>query len=67
LGEVSSVLSTGSNDVYVVRGPRGEVLIPAIEDVVKAVEPEAGRLIIEPIAGLFELSSWAMSGGHNSA
>ena len=54
LGEVSSVLSTGSNDVYVVHGPRGEVLIPAIEDVVKAVEPEAGRLIVEPIAGLFK-------------
>ena len=29
LGTVEEVLSTGANDVYVVPGPRGEVLIPA--------------------------------------
>lgn len=52
VGEIASVLTTGANDVYVVRGPQGEVLIPAIEDVVKAVELDKGRMIIEPLAGL---------------
>jgi 16S rRNA processing protein RimM len=38
LGEVVDVLSTGGNDVYVVHGKRGEVLVPAIEDVVREVD-----------------------------
>ena len=35
LGRVAEILSTGSNDVYVVRGGPRELLIPAIEDVVQ--------------------------------
>lgn len=52
LGEVIDILSTGANEVYVVRGERGEVLIPAIEDVVRKIDLEGGRLIIRPIEGL---------------
>lgn len=54
LGKVAEILLTGSNDVYLVRGRYGEVLVPAIEDVVKAVDLEAGRLIIHAIPGLME-------------
>src|SRR3990172_2135251 len=32
LGRVVDVLETGANDVYVVQGPRGEILLPAIDD-----------------------------------
>jgi 16S rRNA processing protein RimM len=52
LGHVTDVLFTGANDVYVVRGERGELLVPAIEQVVKQVDLEHGRLIIEPLQGM---------------
>ena len=54
LGKVSDILLTGSNDVYLVRGPHGEVLVPAIEDVVKVIDLDTGRLIIQAIPGLIE-------------
>ncbi|MFQ5886205.1 MAG: ribosome maturation factor RimM [Anaerolineae bacterium] len=53
LGRVSEVLFTGANEVYVVEGERGEILVPAIEDVVKEVDLEGGRLIVEPLEGMF--------------
>ena len=46
LGHVSEVLSTGANDVYVVKGPSGETLLPAISSVVEAVDVAGGRLFI---------------------
>ena len=52
LGEVAEIVTTGSNDVYVTRGARGEVLIPAIGDVVMAVDLEKGVLTVEPLPGL---------------
>jgi len=52
LGQIADVLPTGSNDVYVVHGERGELLIPAIEGVVKCVELGRGRVIVELIKGL---------------
>ena len=55
LGNITEILTTESgdvNDIYVVNGNRGEILIPAIEDVVKSIDPDKGRIIIEPIKGL---------------
>jgi len=52
LGRVEQIISTGSNDVFVVRGQRGEVLIPAVDDVVKSVDPAAGRIEVEVVEGL---------------
>lgn len=52
LGQITDILPTGSNDVFVVQGERGELLIPAIEGVVKCVDPEMGRVIVELIEGL---------------
>lgn len=52
LGTVDEIISTGSNDVYVVRGKGREVLIPALEDVVLEVNLAQGRLIVELIEGL---------------
>ncbi len=52
LGEIVDIIVTGSNDVYVVRGGRGEILIPAIEDVVKLVDLENRQMTIEAIEGL---------------
>lgn len=52
LGTVVDVLITGANDVYVVRGEAGEILIPAIGEVVVDIDPEAGLLRVEPMPGL---------------
>ena len=52
LGNIRDILPTGSNDVLLVKGERGELLIPAIEDVVKTVELEAGRVVVELVQGL---------------
>ena len=53
LGRVMSVIETGANDVYVLRGDKyGEILIPAIKGVVLDTNVEAGRIIIEPLPGL---------------
>lgn len=52
LGEVVEVLATGGNAVLVVRGPLGEVLLPFIDDVIRAVDLPAGRITVELIDGL---------------
>jgi 16S rRNA processing protein RimM len=54
LGKVVEVLQTGSNDVYVVRGRRGEVLLPATREVIKEVDLEGGTLRVEPLPGLID-------------
>jgi 16S rRNA processing protein RimM len=56
LGKVIKILSSSSNDNYVVSGEKGEILIPAIEDVVKSVDLESGRITIEAMEGLLELN-----------
>jgi len=52
LGNITEILTTESNDNYVVSGAKGEILIPAIEDVVKSIELDSRRITIEPIEGL---------------
>lgn len=52
LGKVTDILATGSNDVYVVQGPFGEVLVPAIEDVIIDIKPNEGRMTIELLEGM---------------
>ena len=52
LGNIAEILTAESNDNYVVRGAKGEVLIPAIGDVVKSIDLDRGRITIEAIEGL---------------
>ncbi len=52
LGNVTEILTSESNDTYVVQGAKGEALIPAIEDVIKSINLDEGRITIEPIEGL---------------
>ena len=55
MGRLDEVLRTGANDVYLVRRKgRRDVLIPAIEDVVRDVDLTAGRMTIEPLDGLLD-------------
>ena len=52
LGHVSDVLTTPSNDVFVVEGPLGEILIPAVDDIVKEIDIQGGTMTIEVVPGL---------------
>jgi 16S rRNA processing protein RimM len=52
IGQITDIMSTPSNDVYIVEGKRGEILIPAIEDVVKSIDLKKGKIVIEAIEGL---------------
>jgi len=54
LGQIADVMTTAGNDVYIVEGKRGEILIPAIEDVVKSIDLKKGIVVIEPIKGLLD-------------
>jgi len=56
IGAVMDILSGTSNDNYVVRGSAGEVLIPAIEDVVQSIDLDKGVITIEAINGLLDLN-----------
>ncbi|MFO8056498.1 MAG: ribosome maturation factor RimM [bacterium] len=40
--------SAGGNDLFVVRGDKGEILIPASDPPVKDISQEQGRMLIEP-------------------
>jgi len=52
LGKIDDILSTGSNDVYIVRDNEREYLIPAIRDVIKEVDTERRRMVIALVDGL---------------
>jgi len=52
LGTIADVFSTGSNDVYVVRGSRGELLLPALPEVIVEVDVTGGTVTVAPPAGL---------------
>jgi len=54
LGQVVEVLETGANDVYVVRGPRGEVLLPAVREVILEIDLESRRMLVRPLPGMLE-------------
>jgi 16S rRNA processing protein RimM len=54
LGAIEEIFSNGAHDVWVVRDGEREVLVPVIEDVVKAMDFAARRVTIEPIPGLLD-------------
>ena len=54
LGTVERSFSNGANEVLVVQdGPR-EILIPMIADVVKAIDLDGHRVVVDPIPGLLD-------------
>ncbi|NPV28173.1 MAG: 16S rRNA processing protein RimM [Firmicutes bacterium] len=54
VGKVAEILTTGSNDVYVIKDSKKgkEYLIPAIKDVVKKINLEEKSILIHPLPGL---------------
>ncbi len=54
IGTIKEIFPTGANDVYVVEGRRGEVFLPATEEVIKRID--LGRRIVTAhwMEGLWE-------------
>lgn len=46
IGRIIDVLARPANDVWVVQGGRGEVLVPAIKDAVLGVDLTAGSVVV---------------------
>lgn len=55
LGRLEDIIVTGSNDVYVVRSAEREYLIPAIDDVVTAVDLDRRTMTVHLLEGLLDL------------
>lgn len=54
LGTLSQVLETGANDVYVVKGAKGEICIPALKSVVQHVDVPGRRMDVILPPGLID-------------
>lgn len=66
LGNVTEIETSPAHDIYVVGGRGEEYLIPAINEVIRAIDIEAGQMVIEPIEGLLSLNK-KKTAGHNPA
>ncbi|OGS19784.1 MAG: 16S rRNA processing protein RimM [Elusimicrobia bacterium RIFOXYA2_FULL_40_6] len=55
LGKIQSIMTSGPNDIYVVRAPNDkEFLVPAIKQIVKKIDIAAKKVIIDAIPGLID-------------
>ena len=54
LGTVVDVWQAGAADVLVIRGPKGEHLVPNVDAFVTRLDPGAGEVVIRPIPGLLD-------------
>lgn len=52
VGEILDILKLPAHDVYLVKKGEKEILIPAIDSVVKSVDLENRKMVISPMAGL---------------
>lgn len=50
LGTVDDVMRVGEAEVYVVRGPRGELLVPAVQSVVLELAPADKRMVVDAVS-----------------
>ena len=53
LGTLEDIFNTGSNDIYVVKDKKGkQILLPAIQDVIKQIDIENKKIIVHLLPGL---------------
>lgn len=57
LGELTDVIQTGANDVYVIRTAEDEeILLPAIKECIKEVDIEARDMVVHMMPGLRDIN-----------
>lgn len=54
LGTVEDVIVTGANDVWVIHGPLGEILLPVIDDVVLEYDEDTDTMSVRLLPGLLD-------------
>jgi 16S rRNA processing protein RimM len=54
IGKVKKIFPTGANDVYVVEGKRGEIFLPATEEVIQSIDLKRGVMKVVRMEGLWE-------------
>ena len=54
LGNIVEIIYTGSNDVYVVRQGAEEILVPALQDVVRTIDTQRGEVHLFATPGLLD-------------
>jgi 16S rRNA processing protein RimM len=54
IGKVKGIFPTGANDVYVVEGKRGEIFLPATEEVIQSIDLKRGVMKVVRMKGLWE-------------
>ncbi|MDE2779906.1 MAG: ribosome maturation factor RimM [Chloroflexota bacterium] len=52
LGSISEIIVTGSNDVYVVSGGEGDILLPALAQVIRRVDITRMEMVVKLMDGL---------------
>ena len=53
LGKVDDIYNTGANDIYVIKDELGkQILLPAIDDVLKEIDLENEKIVVHIIPGL---------------
>jgi 16S rRNA processing protein RimM len=52
LGRLTGILETGANNVFIVQGDYGEVLLPDIPEVILTIDFEARRMTVHLLEGL---------------
>jgi 16S rRNA processing protein RimM len=55
LGQVTEVMETKANNVFVVQGQFGEVLLPDIDDVIRKIDFENKRITVRLLPGLLDV------------
>ena len=67
LGVVEEILKTGGNDVYIIdpvekitdestgEAKKKKIMLPALKSVVREINPESGRMLVELPPGLLDL------------
>lgn len=52
-GTLSDIINRGASDIYVIKTPDGERMMPAVDEFVKKVDVENG-IFVSPIEGMFD-------------
>ena len=54
IGRVKEIFPTGANDVYVIEGKRGEIFLPATDEVIQRIDIKEGMIKVNRMEGLWE-------------
>ena len=52
-GKLTDVINTGASDIYVIKTPTGEAMMPAVDEFVEEIDLDKG-IFVKPIEGMFE-------------